>query len=81
MVGTLTTDRTAPASTSDALASALSETEEPSSTAVPQTAPVTTGASLIPAIFTVTVAQLRVPLPSRIAYVKVSVRFSPGFSA
>ena len=44
----LTTDSVVPSSTSEALASALSVLVAPSSVALPVTAPVTTGASLVP---------------------------------
>ena len=50
----LTTDSTAPSSTSLALARAFNVELAPSSTAVPATAPETTGASLVPVTVTVT---------------------------
>ena len=60
-------DTVLPVSTSDAFASASRVTLAPSSRTLPVAAPVTTGASLTPAICTVAVAQLSVPLDSRIA--------------
>jgi hypothetical protein len=57
----LVTDRVLPASTSEALASALSVLVGPSSVALPVTALVTTGASLLPVTVTVRVDAFEPP--------------------
>ena len=57
----LVTDSVVPSSTSEALASALSVLVAASSVALPVTAPVTTGASLVPVTVMVRLAELEPP--------------------